>query len=570
MPSIFERKENGEIIYRSETVVNVPDVDLMTLLFESEASRVPPETVIHADAAEPSNYLTKANLLQQSKRAANVLRNQYGIGADGPNKDVVFNIASGHFMIPVVFYGTVVAGGIFSSTNPAATPTEIAYQLRQTRAKVIVCTPDVKATAIAAAGLVGLSPRHVLVYGGPDLTLFEAVSGAKVPVSNVELEWRRITDPKELANSAICVLFSSGTTGLPKAMQLSHRNLVAACVIVNVPAKKYDAEFRPPGYRRLLTKADITLAHLPPAHVAGVQVYFVNCCYMGGTCYWMQRFDFAKFCQYAKKHKVTNMFSVPPIYLLIAKSPAVKDHFDTWVDAITGAAPMGKDQQVAVGKKLGRGTTLVRQTWGLSETTGSVTMTPQAKTEVAPPGSVGSLLANCYIRLVDDDEKDVEPGEAGEIWVKGPVVCKGYWNNDEANKDSIRGDWFRTGDIGLFKDGFFYIVDRKKELIKYKGNQVAPAELEAVLLSHPQILDAAVIGVPGEGTEVPRAYVISNTKEISGENIVEWFNAQGLARYKALRGGVAFIDAIPKSPSGKILRKILRDLAKQELPATKL
>ncbi|KAI0478218.1 acetyl-CoA synthetase-like protein [Xylaria cf. heliscus] len=564
MASTVERQANGEIIYGSGKPVDVPNVDVMTLLFESEVSRVPVDTIIHADAAEPSNNLTKGRLLQLSKRAANVFRGQYGIGANGPDKDVIFNISTGHFMIPVMFYAAIIAGGIFSSTSPAATPDEFAYQLRQTDAKVIVCTEDVKATALAAAEKVGIAPRNVLVYGGTrDLELREAASGARVPISNVELDWRRITDPVELDNSVICLLFSSGTTGLPKAMRLSHRNSVAASVLVLEPAKKYNEETKP-GYKH------INLAHLPAAHIAGVQSYLVNNCYLGGTCYWMQRFDFPKFCEYAKKYKVTNMFTVPPIYLLIAKSPLVKDHFDSWDDAVSGAAPMGQDLQVEVGRKLGRGTTLVRQTWGLSETTGSITILPAALTRVAPPGSVGSLIANCHARIVDDNEKDVEPGQAGEIWVRGPVVTKGYWKNEKANKDSFRDGWFCTGDIALFRDGFFFIVDRKKELIKYKGNQVAPAELEAVLLSHPKILDAAVIGVPGEGTEVPRAYVVANEKEISGKEIVEWFSKQGLARYKNMRGGVVFLTAIPKSPSGKILRKNLRDMVKKETPAAKI
>ncbi|KAI1425494.1 acetyl-CoA synthetase-like protein [Xylaria sp. FL1777] len=565
MASNVERKANGEITYRPDKVLDVPNVDLMTLLFESETCRVPADTIIHADAAEPSHNLTKARLLQFSKRAAHVFRHQYGIGMNGPDKDVVFNISTGHLLIPVMFYAAITAGGVFSSTSPAATPDEFAYQLRQTDAKVIVCTPDLKNTALAAARKVGLAPRNVLIYGGTrDLEFQEAESGAKVPISNQELDWRRITDPAELDNSVICLLFSSGTTGLPKAMRISHRNSVAQCTLNVEPQKQYRAKTNPQGYKY------INLAHLPAAHIAGVQSYLVNNCYLGGTCYWMQRFDFPKFCEYAKKYKVTNMFTVPPIFLLIAKSPLVKDHFDTWDDAVSGAAPMGQDLQVEVGRKLGGGATLVRQVWGLSETTGAITTTPTELAHVAPAGSVGPLIPSCYARIVDDNEKDVEPGEPGEIWVKGPVVTKGYWKNEKANKDSFKDGWFCTGDIAVFRDGFFFIVDRKKELIKYKGTQVAPAELESVLLSHPKILDAAVIGVPGEGTEVPRAYVVANQKEISGKEIVEWFSKQGLSGYKNLRGGVVFLDVIPKSPSGKILRKNLTEMAKKETLTAKL
>ncbi|KAI1308038.1 acetyl-CoA synthetase-like protein [Xylaria venustula] len=565
MASKVERKANGEVVYGLDKILDVPNVDLMTLLFESEITRVPADTIIHADAAEPSHNLTKARLLQLSKKAAHVLRYQYGIGANGPDQDVVFNISTGNLMIPVMFYAIITAGGVFSSTSPSATPSEFAYQLRQTNAKVILCTQNLKETALAAAEDVGLAPRNVLVYDGtPDLELREAESGAKVPISNQELDWQRITDPVQLENSIIGLLFSSGTTGLPKAMRISHRNTVAQCALVAEPERQSRAKTKPPGYKH------IGIAHVPAAHIAGVQSYLVNNCYLGGTLYWMQRFDFPKFCEYSRRYKVTNMFSVPPIYLLIAKSPLVKSHFDTWTEAIAGAAPMGPDLQLEASRKLGKGTTLVRQVWGLSETTGAITSTPAELAHVVPRGSVGCLIASCYARIVDDDDKDVEPGEPGEIWVKGAVVTKGYWNNEKANKDSFKDDWFRTGDIAVFKDGFFFIVDRKKELIKYKGNQVAPAELEAVLLSHPKILDAAVIGVLGEGTEVPRAYVVANEKEISGKEIVEWFSKQGLSKNKNLRGGVVFLNAIPKSPAGKILRKNLKDMAKKETPTAKI
>jgi 4-coumarate--CoA ligase len=180
-------------------------------------------------------------------------------------------------------------------------------------------------------------------------------------------------------------------------------------------------------------------------------------------------------------------------------------------------------------------------------------------------GSVSPLIPNMLARIVDDDGKDVEPGKPGEVLVTGPVVCKGYYQNEAANKEAFTGDWFHTGDIAEFRNGLFYIVDRKKELIKYKGLQVAPAELEALLLNHPDILDAAVIGIEIEdGTnEVPRAYVVADQKKISAEQIKEYVK-KNVAGHKQLRGGVVFLDAIPKSPSGKILRKDLRVLAKRE------
>jgi acyl-CoA synthetase (AMP-forming)/AMP-acid ligase II len=170
--------------------------------------------------------------------------------------------------------------------------------------------------------------------------------------------------------------------------------------------------------------------------------------------------------------------------------------------------------------------------------------------------------------MVDEDNQDVAPGAEGELWLQGPVIFRGYHNNPVADRDSFENGWYKTGDVGVFKNGLFYIVDRRKELIKYKGMQVAPAELEALLISHDDILDAAVIGVEAEGTEVPRAYVVADPKKISEQQIKD-FVKKNMAGYKQLRGGVVFMAEIPKSPSGKILRKDLRVIAKAEAAAPK-
>jgi 4-coumarate--CoA ligase len=269
-----------------------------------------------------------------------------------------------------------------------------------------------------------------------------------------------------------------------------------------------------------------------------------------------------KFLEYNAKFKITNFFTVPPIYLLIAKSPLVKDQFRTLVHAITGAAPMGAELMAQAEAKLG---CHISQTWGLSETTGSVTAMPWDEHDSS--GSVSPLLANMRLRIVDDDENDVPEGSEGEFLVKGPVVTTGYWDNPQSTRESFTSDgWFKTGDIGLYRDKKFYIVDRKKELIKYKGLQVAPAELEALLLAHNLITDAAVIGVPdpnGSGNELPRAYVVADQNKISEEEIKDYVK-RNCAAHKQLRGGVVWLDAIPKSPSGKILRRELREMAKRE------
>ncbi|KAK0643822.1 hypothetical protein B0T16DRAFT_331838 [Cercophora newfieldiana] len=560
--SVVTKTPSGGIIYKAARTLPLPQYDLLTLLFETKHSHSQENTKLHIDADNPSKSITKAELRPLVKRLAHTLRTTYGIGQHGPNRDTVLCIASGHFHLPTLFYGVVAAGGIYSASNPGSTPSELLSQLTQVSATLIFCTPDTLPTATAAAQLFNLPPSRVLTLSAtsPTLTLTPlSTPDTPLPISDTELSWTRITSPSTLATSIICLLFSSGTTGPPKAVLLSHTNMTSQASLV-IDASR--------AHHPTSTHTARTIAHLPAAHIAGVQGYFVNAFYSGGSVYWMPRFDFAKFLAYNKKYAITGFFSVPPVFLAIAKSPAVRDQFDSLEYAVSGAAPMGAELQREVRKKLGRGRTQVCQTWGLSETTGSMTVMPRGGPE-DETGSVSMLVSNGEARIVDEGGKDVQPGEEGEIWVRGPQVTRGYWENERANKEAFVDGWFCTGDVGVFRDGLFYIVDRKKELIKYKGSQVAPAELEALLVSHPQIFDAAVIGVPGEATEVPRAYIVADPKAITAEQVATWV-AGRVANHKKLRGGVFFLQAIPKSPSGKILRKDLRELAKKQEKGSRL
>ena len=412
------------------------------------------EALVHADAADPTRSVTKSQLRTLVKRTAHTFRTNYGIGKSGPNEDVVLCISTGHYLLPTIFYATVAAGGIYSSSAFGSTSTELAGQIEQVEPKLLVCSADVKDVAIAAAKSAGLPLDRVVVFGHSEgLWLAQALTGVRVPLSTSLLDWPRITDAVALANSTICLIFSSGTTGKPKAVQLSHANMVAQSHIPVSLSRAY-LEREKPGveYR--------TLAHLPASHIAGIQIYFVNAVYHGGVVYWMPRFDLEGFLKYNKRHRITNLFSVPPIYLLITKSPLVTDQFDNLEHAVTGAAPMGKELQAAAMGKLGKGRPALAQTWGMSETAGSVTHMPRGMSD--DTGSVGVILSNHEMRIVDDTGKDVEPGEPGELLVRGPVVMKGYHKNEQASKDAFVNGWFCTGDIGYFKNGRFYIVDRKK------------------------------------------------------------------------------------------------------------
>jgi len=274
---------------------------------------------------------------------------------------------------------------------------------------------------------------------------------------------------------------------------------------------------------------------------------------------------------------------VPPVLVVLSRHPAV-DRYDLsslrWL--FSGAAPLPTVLAEMVTRRIlskrppkDKAGCCIVQGYGLTETSPVATLLPPAYS-TAKLGSVGVQLPNQEVRMVDEHDVDVKEGEPGELWLRGPNIMKGYLNNLEATKASITSDgWFKSGDVAVRdKDGFYYIVDRKKELIKYKGFQVPPAELEALLLTHPNIADVAVVGVysPSEATELPRAYVVhASPKNVSSDQqkaefskeVAKWVQERA-ARYKWLRGGVVLIDIIPKSPSGKILRRELRERAKGE------
>lgn len=358
-------------------------------------------------------------------------------------------------MLQTLFAATVSADGVYSAASPASTPSELSYLIGLVEPKLLVCNADTKAVVEETVRKTNFPSDRLLFLGdAPGLDLQPVNSSQKLKLSpSKTLPWTRITDPKTLEYSVICILFSSGTTGFPKGVQISHRMMVAETFLPAQPSREYNARERPGWEYR-------TLAHVPAAHIAGVQGYLANSTYRGGTTFWMPRFDFPKFLTYNKKYKITFFFSVPPIWLAIAKHPGVADQLDTVEDAASGAAPLGAQLQVDAEAKIGKSQGKLTQVWGLTETTGAITAVDPGQRDHT--GSVGSLLANHEARIVDDDGKDLEPGVPGEVWVKGPVVFKGYWKNDKANRESFVDGWFCTGDIGAFKDGKLYIVDRKK------------------------------------------------------------------------------------------------------------
>ncbi|KAJ6781466.1 hypothetical protein PWT90_02670 [Aphanocladium album] len=527
------------MIYTSEQSVDIPSVDLLTLLF----------------ARDPSNGITKARARELTKQFAYFFRHQYGIGKNGPGNDVVMVVSSGQSALPCLFYGVIAAEGIYSAGSPMNTASDLARQLKDGPGKVIVCSKDAVESTVQAAAQAGLSKRHVLILeSSPEIRLYSA-DGTVACDFRHQLDWRVITDANELEHSKICILYSSGTTGLPKGVLVSHQNMVAENFLMVYLERQYWDQ-KPAWKKR-------TLAHLPAAHIAGVVNYFGAQFLNDAVTYWMPKFDFGEFMKHMTELKINTFFTVPPIYLAIAKHPAVREQFFQMMQATVGAAPVSAELRTEANKKMPN--LVIGQVWGLSETTGAATYTAVNSEEEA--GSLGKLLPNVSVRLVDDEGNDVPAGEPGEALIKGPIVTKGYHRNPEANDKTFTKDgWLRTGDIvQIDSKSLYHIVDRKKEMIKYKGLQVAPAEIEGILEAHWAVGDAGVIGVSYDNTEAPKAFVVltpASKGKVSEQELMDYVHSK-LADYKKLRGGLVFVDAVPRSPSGKILRKQLRESEKR-------
>ncbi len=467
--------------------------------------------------------LTYRQLASAAERVAG------GLAKRGFRKGDVFAIYSSNLPeYALAFHGVATAGGVVTTANPLYTEDELATQLVDAGAHFLVTVPPFLEKARAAATKAGV--EEVFVFGEAEgATPFAALlaGGAEPPAVAIE--------PDDL----VVLPYSSGTTGFPKGVQLTHGNLVA-----NI-AQCFAQEIASPD--------DTLLAVLPFFHIYGMNVLMNMGLYAGATVVTMPRFDLEEFLRVMQDRRVTVAYLVPPIVLALAKHPLV-DRYDLsslrtiW----SGAAPLGSDLAAACGARVG---SAVRQGYGLTETS---PVTHRNLDDGARTGSIGQLVPNTECKIVDSASgAELGPGEHGELLIRGPQVMRGYLNNSDATAHAIdAAGWLRTGDIGYADpDGYFYIVDRAKELIKYKGYQVAPAELEALLVTHPAVADAAVIPIADEEAgEVPKAFVA--LKGAATADALMSFVADRVAPFKKIRE-VEVVDEIPKSAAGKILRRVL-------------
>jgi len=448
---------------------------------------------------------------------------------------------------PVAFHGAAVAGGVITTANPMYTPAEFAKQLEDSGARLLLTVGPFLDNARKAAELAG---------GIEEIITFDDVEGT-TPFSEL-MRAEPLEDPPEIdpAEDLVALPYSSGTTGISKGVMLTHRNLVANMVQIKGTE----------SLCRSIEDDDTLVAVLPFYHIYGMGVIMNYALSRGARVVVHSHFDLEEFLASIEEHGITFAHVVPPILLAMAKDPLVDEYDLSSLDLInSGAAPLGEELARAVEKRVG---CTVGQGYGLTETSPVTHHAATERESPTPKESIGPLLPNTEIQIVDvHTGEPVGPGERGELWIRGPQVMTGYLNQPEATADAIDEDgWFHTGDIGLVDErGDYYIVDRLKELIKFKGFQVAPAELEDVLLTHPTILDAAVVRSPDEEAgEVPKAFVVRADESLSGEEVMEYV-AEQVSPHKKVRR-VEFVDSIPKSRSGKILRRVLidREIAERE------
>lgn len=440
----------------------------------------------------------------------------------------------------IAFHAVATLGGINTTVNPLYTADELAKQLNDSGARFLLTIPLFLDKALEAKEKSKVEEIFVLgeAEGATSFAVLLQNDGS-VPAVTI--------NPQE---DLVVLPYSSGTTGLPKGVMLTHYNIVAN----TYQAQEIEA----------FDDTDRLIALLPFFHIYGMLVLMSVGLFKGATLVTMPRFEMEQFLQVMQDYKITRAYLVPPIVLGLAKHPLVDKYDLSPLKVIlSGAAPLSAEVSQACRDRLG---CVIKQGYGMTEMSPVTHLDSDDPTQIKL-GAIGHLVPNTEAKIVDvATEAELGPNEEGELWVRGPQRMIGYLNNPGATAASIDNEgWYLTGDIATVDDeGFFRIVDRVKELIKYKGMQVAPAELEAVLLTNSDIADAAVIPVPDEEAgELPKAYVVARDADMTAEAVMA-FVAERVAPHKRIRL-VEFVDQIPKSASGKILRRILveRERAKR-------
>lgn len=510
--------------------------------------------------------LNRYDVIQLANQTAHFLRETLNLNKG----DRIGIISPNSTLYAPVVLGILKAGCICVTLNPIYSAAEMEHPVADSDLKMIFAHPMTLKSLREALSKLGRSFK--LPNGQPSVWIINDADAVQAATTG-ELDFREALQnkdwPTERVNSTedvSFIVYSSGTSGKPKGVMLTHDNLISNTETFNLVSRREGGPYQ------------TAIGVLPFFHIFGLNILVLSSFLHGFRVVVVPRFDINVFCAAVQRFHANMSVVVPPILLALARHPDV-DKYDmsSLTAVISGAAPLGRELCEEVQHRLPK--LGLAQGYGLSETA-PVLLRCIVDRHRQHLGSAGQIVPFNEIRLVNYDGKDVayeqgSSGNPGEIWVRGRSVMKGYLNNPDATNECMTPDgWFKTGDIAIVKDGFFYIVDRMKELIKYKGFQVPPAELEDMLLAHPNIADCAVIGLYKEdiATELPMAFVVpkkgvidlvnssQSEKDACGNEIANWLDSK-VANHKKLRGGVVFIDEIPKSQSGKILRRVLREKA---------
>ncbi|KAK5093380.1 hypothetical protein LTR70_004752 [Exophiala xenobiotica] len=486
-------------------------------------------------------------------------------------------------LYPLLILAILGAGGRSVGTNPSYTKAELSHSVRIAKVKFVLAEPEILSNMQDALreNNIDLTSRLFILDTNPTQTVPPNHRSWRTLLSHGSSPWLRFNDPTTSATTVAQLYYTSGTTGLPKCAQTTHRNLTSEHQLF--------FESNPRSYPIRLVLA------MPFFHVGIAPQVFVSVLREGRAAYIMRRFELQPYLQYHAKYALTETFMVPPMVNSIVMSGLADESspnyradcsLRTVRNGTVGAAPCSADLQARFQRLLGAGATF-SQVWGMTETTSMAMMVPWSVARGCSArkpgletawGSVGVPLPGNAMKLVNEAGEDVTSSGKGELCVKGPSVVKGYFENEKATSESwdVEG-YFHTGDVIEVRPhtdpetgeehALCFVVERLKELIKVRGFQVAPAELEGALTEHPDIVDAAVIGLPTrgqDGSELPKAYIVKREgSQITGKDVMAHMKER-LARYKQLEGGVEFVEDIPKLPSGKILKRVLREQAKKQ------
>jgi acyl-CoA synthetase (AMP-forming)/AMP-acid ligase II len=493
-------------------------------LFAQSAKRLPDKPALISSEGPSFMY---GQLWQATRKTASFLQREAGL----KKGETVAVYAPNSAEWAVIFHGTLLCGAKVTTLNPLYKEREVEHQLDDADAVVVFAAAAMMPVVDAVRDKLS-KVRQVYVVED----LFGLVEGESDTPAPVEI------DPER---DVAALPYSSGTTGLPKGVMLTHYNLTS--------------NLKQMIGTDLVTEQSVLLAFLPFYHIYGMVVMLNATLAVGASCVVMPRFDPELTLQLIEQHKVTDFFVVPPALLALSHHPKLNEYDHSSLRFImSGAAPLPQEVADLAAKRFG---CTMMQGYGMTETSPLTNLNPL---DTPKAGTVGPAVPDTQEKIVDmESGEEIAQGEVGELIVSGPQVMLGYWKNPDATKETIRPDgWLRTGDIAsMDEDGYVTILDRAKEMIKYKGYQVAPAELESLVMEHPAVLDAAVIPKADfESGEVPKAFVVlKEGQQATAEDIMA-FVAERVAPYKKLRE-LEFVASIPKVPSGKILR---RELIAQE------